>query len=159
MKNRQNQHLFGKTLGIVLATASLVISTPTFAQSPSAAPTKPATSGSQTTGAGTRTSLSHSSSWPRCWPPWPPSSCRPPPLGPRDVPAHRGHPPPGLRRLRAWGCRRQRRRLPRGVWGLRRGRKGSVSHVDQGQGTLRGGGMGGLTANSGHRCSGGTRSS
>ncbi|NMG23087.1 fasciclin domain-containing protein [Brasilonema bromeliae] len=53
MKNRQNQHLFGKTLGIALATASLVISTPTFAQSPSAAPTKPAMSGSQTTGAGT----------------------------------------------------------------------------------------------------------
>ncbi|KAB8332461.1 fasciclin domain-containing protein [Scytonema tolypothrichoides VB-61278] len=53
MKTRQNQHFFGKAAGIALATVSLLISTPTFAQAPSAAPTKPATSGSQTTGAGT----------------------------------------------------------------------------------------------------------
>ncbi|MBW4592088.1 MAG: fasciclin domain-containing protein [Brasilonema angustatum HA4187-MV1] len=50
MKTQQNQHFFGKTLGIAIATASLLISTPTFAQTPSASPTKPATSGAPTTG-------------------------------------------------------------------------------------------------------------
>lgn len=62
MNTQQNQHLFGKTLAIALATASLLISTPTFAQSPSAAPTKPATSGSQTTGTGTIVDVASSNS-------------------------------------------------------------------------------------------------
>ena len=53
MKVQQSQRLFGKTVGIAIATASLLVSVPTFAGSHPASSSKPATSVSQATATGT----------------------------------------------------------------------------------------------------------